>query len=99
METTEPTVIDNRAEHRFELHADGGVSVLTYRLDGDRIRLVHTEVPREQRGRGYADLLARAALDEARRENLRVVPLCPFVRGFLERHPEYNTLTVPETDT
>jgi len=96
VEPSPPTILDNELEHRFELHADGGVSVLTYRLTGDRIRLIHTEVPHEQRGRGYADLLARAALDRAARDHLRVVPLCPFVRAFLERHPEYDTLVVPD---
>lgn len=96
METTQPDVIDNQAERRFELHADGEMSILTYRISGDRIRLIHTEVPRDQRGRGYAEMLARAALERAARDQLRVVPLCPFVRGFLERHPEYNTLVVPD---
>jgi predicted GNAT family acetyltransferase len=89
MESTQPSVIDNQAERQFELHAEGGVSVLTYRITGDRIRLIHTEVPRAQRGRGYADLLAKAALERAARDHLRVVPLCPFVKGYLDRHPEY----------
>jgi len=96
-QSTEPTVVDNQAERRFELYADGGVSVLTYRITGDRIRLLHTEVPREQRGRGYAEMLARAALERAQRDHMRVVALCPFVRAFLERHPEYNALIVPDT--
>jgi predicted GNAT family acetyltransferase len=97
MDSTQPPVIDNQAEGRFELHADGEMSVLTYRISGDRIRLIHTEVPRELRGRGYAEMLARAALERAARDHLRVVALCPFVRAFLERHPEYDTLVVPDT--
>ena len=97
MERTQPPVIDNQAERRFELHADGDLSVLTYRISGDRIRLIHTEVPRQLRGRGYAEMLARAALGRAARDHLRVVALCPFVRAFLERHPEYDTLVVPDT--
>ncbi|HTL95069.1 MAG TPA: GNAT family N-acetyltransferase [Gemmatimonadaceae bacterium] len=96
MESTSLSVIDNQAEQRFELHADDEMSVLTYRISGDRMRLIHTEVPRDQRGRGYADMLARAALERAARDHLRVVPLCPFVRGFLERHPEFNTLVDPD---
>ncbi len=96
MENTQPSVVDNQAERRFELHADGEMSILTYRISGDRIRLIHTEVPRDQRGRGYADILARAALDRAASDHLRVVPLCPFVRGYLERHPEYDALVVPD---
>lgn len=97
MESTQLPVTDNQAERRFELHADGEMSVLAYRISGDRIRLIHTEVPRDQRGRGYADMLARAALDRAARDHLRVVALCPFVRHFLERHPEYNALVVPDS--
>ncbi len=97
MESTQPAVIDNQIDHRFELHADGDMSVLTYRISGDRIRLIHTEVPRQLRGRGYAEMLARAALERAARDHLRVVALCPFVRAFLERHPEYDTLVVPDT--
>lgn len=93
---TEPSIIDNHAEHQFELHADGGVSVLTYRITGDRIRLIHTEVPRAQRGHGYADMLAQYALEQAQREHLRVVPLCPFVKGYLDRHPEYAQAVVDD---
>ena len=99
MESTQPPVIDNQAERQFELHADGGVSVLTYRITGDRIRLIHTEVPRALRGRGYADLLAHAALERAAREHLRVVPLCPFVKGYLDRHPEYAPQLLDDADT
>lgn len=86
---TEPSIIDNQPERQFELHADGDVSVLTYRISGDRMRLIHTEVPRAQRGRGYADMLAHAALERAQREHRRVIPLCPFVKAYLDRHPEY----------
>jgi len=97
IETAHPSIVDNEAERRFELRADGKMSVLTYRISGDRIRLIHTEVPPELRGRGYAEMLARAALERAARDHLRVVALCPFVRAFLERHPEYDTLVVPDT--
>lgn len=98
MESSTPAVNDNQAEWQFELHADGDVSVLTYRITGDRIRLIHTEVPRAQRGRGYADMLAHAALERAKREHLRVVPLCPFVKGYLDRHPEYVTQLVDDAE-
>lgn len=98
MESSTPAVNDNQAERQFELHADGDVSVLTYRITGDRIRLIHTEVPRAQRGRGYADMLAHAALERAKREHLRVVPLCPFVKGYLDRHPEYVTQLVDDAE-
>ena len=54
--------------------------------------LVHTEVDEQFAGRGYASALARTALDYARANNLKVIPTCPFVRKYLERHPEYDDL-------
>jgi uncharacterized protein len=92
MAESEPTVVNNAASSRFELHADGQTAVLEYVLAGNRLRLMHTEVPPELRGRKYAEVLARAGLEHARSNNLKVVPFCPFVRAFLQRHPEYEPL-------
>ena|SRR5438552_12818345 len=86
------TVVNNEAAQRFEVHVDGLLSQLTYQRRGDRIVFLHTEVPAALEGRGIASDLARTALDDARARQLRVVPLCPFVRGYIERHPEYQAL-------
>ena len=86
------TVQDDPAAGRFEAHVDGQVAVLTYRLSAGKIFLDHTEVPGSLRGRGIADRLARAALESARNRGLTVVPLCPFVRAYLRKHPEYRSL-------
>jgi uncharacterized protein len=87
--TKEPTT------RRFEIRSDEGVSFLRYAESDGVIRLIHTEVPENLQGRGYAGELAHAALEHARRANLRVVPICPFVRSYLERHPEYADLVEP----
>jgi len=84
-----PTVVHNAAGARFELVADGKIAHLDYQLAGDRIRFTHIEVPPAERGHGYAEDLTRTGLEYARRERLRVVPICPFVRTFLSHHPEY----------
>jgi uncharacterized membrane protein YoaK (UPF0700 family)/predicted GNAT family acetyltransferase len=81
-----PQVTDNRAESRLELRADGGLAYLEYRLNGKRLVLIHTETPVELEGRGFGGRLVAAAVDRAKQENLTVVPLCPFARGWLERH-------------
>ncbi|HZU75169.1 MAG TPA: GNAT family N-acetyltransferase [Dehalococcoidia bacterium] len=86
------TVRKNEAAHRFEAQQDGRLAILTYQQRDGRITLIHTEVPTELEGHGIGAALARAALEDARAEGLRVVPLCPFVRGYIERHPEYETL-------
>ena len=81
-------VIDNTDASRFELRADGRLAELVYRIRGDRLVLVHTEVPVELEGRGIGGRLVTAAVDWAAREGLTLVPLCPFARDWLERHPE-----------
>ena len=90
-----PAAVNNEAANRFELTAEGQTAVLEYVLAGDRLRLMHTEVPVALRGRKYGDLLARAGLDYARGHELKVVPFCPFVRAFLQRHPEYESVLDP----
>ena len=83
-----PQIIDNLAGLRFELEADGHVAELTYRQNGKRLVLVHTEVPTELEGRGLGGRLVSAAVDRAAREGLTLVPLCPFARSWLKRHPD-----------
>jgi predicted GNAT family acetyltransferase len=88
---TDPTVADvvhNTAESRFELILDGHLAELGYRLDGDKIVFEHTRVADELGGRGIGGLLAKAGIDHAASNGLTVVPTCPFVKGWLEKHPD-----------
>jgi predicted GNAT family acetyltransferase len=87
-----PTVTKNSDARRFEIGEGDDVAILTYREGRKHITLVHTEVPTTLGGRGYAGALAKTALDYARERGRRVVVLCPFVRAYLERHPEYADL-------
>jgi predicted GNAT family acetyltransferase len=83
------TVEHRPDEHRFVVQLDGGDAELTYtRPDAKTIDLRHTGVPKSGRGHGVADALAAAAFAYARAEGLRVIPTCPFVQGWLGRHPE-----------
>lgn len=84
-----PEVVQNVAGARFEMVVNGQIAHLDYEVAGDRIRFVHIEVPPELRHHNLAEELARTGLEYARREHLRVVPICPFVREFLARHAEY----------
>jgi uncharacterized protein len=81
-------IADNQAESRFELRAGGQLAELVYRRNGDRLVLIHTEVPLEFEGQGVGGKLVTAAVDRAAREGLTIVPLCPFARGWLQRHPD-----------
>jgi predicted GNAT family acetyltransferase len=82
-------IADAPAVQRYEALLDGElVGILEYVVKRGRIALVHTEVPPEHEGRGIAARLASFALAEARRRGLRVIPVCPYVRAYLERHPQ-----------
>ena len=83
------TIRDNTALHRFELDADGHAAVVVYRRDGDTLTLLHTEVPKELEGRGIGSRLARAVFETLRSRNQKAVVRCPFLKTWLERHPEY----------
>lgn len=79
-------VIDNGAEHRFEVTQAGHTGMLTYEIDGDRITLIHTEVPKELEGQGLAGQLVQAAVDRATRDGLTIAPWCPYARRWLRKH-------------
>jgi predicted GNAT family acetyltransferase len=87
-----PRILDNSDRSRYELAVDGagGVAVLDYKDSplGHRL-LVHTEVPAALQGRGIGSQLVRGVLEEARAQGRRIVPVCSFVKAFLERHPDY----------
>jgi predicted GNAT family acetyltransferase len=85
-------VRNNESERRFEITVDGHTAFLKYAMEGGRLNLVHTEVPPELGGKGLGGTLAHAALEYARASQLSVVPSCPFVKRYLEKHPEYAAL-------
>ncbi|MGZ4734972.1 MAG: GNAT family N-acetyltransferase [Acidimicrobiia bacterium] len=81
-------IVDNGAEHRFEVTRDGHTAELTYHRNGDRLVLIHTEVPTALEGHGVGGELVRAALGKAAREGLTIVPICPYARQWLQRHSD-----------
>ena len=87
-------VIHKTAAKRFEISLDGKVVFSKYLLAGEMIVIEHTEVPVEFEGKGLASLIVRTALDYARAQKLKVMPLCPFTAGFIHRHPEYQDLVL-----
>jgi len=84
--------------HRFFVDVPGGTAELTYRRpDPKTVELLHTEVPEAAAGQGLGGKLAESAFVWARGEGLRVIPTCPFVRKWLERHPGESDLVLAGT--
>jgi hypothetical protein len=94
---TETRIADAPESSRFEIRlGDELAGLLQYRLQGESISLLHTEIDERFEGRGLGSRLIAFALDDARARGLAVLPFCPFVKAYLERHGEYLDL-VPES--
>jgi uncharacterized protein len=85
---SEGAVVDDAVNHRFVLEAGAGEAELVYRRNGRRLVLVHTGVPEALSGRGMGGRLVATAVERARQEDLLLVPVCPYVRRWLEKHPD-----------
>jgi uncharacterized protein len=84
-----PELTDNREASRYELRVDGTLAgLIDYRLRDRQISLVHTEILDAFEGQGLGSLLARGALEDARERDLQVIPLCPFIAGYIRKHPD-----------
>ncbi|HEX9509136.1 MAG TPA: GNAT family N-acetyltransferase [Puia sp.] len=89
----EPIIIlNNEKEQQFQVRAEGEIAFLEYRYYKGDIALMHTQVPDKLSGRGIASALAEYALTYARDHKIPVMVYCPFVGGYLKKHPEYEEL-------
>ena len=93
----EPTVIDAPQENRYEIRdGDRVLGLAAYQRRGNQVVFTHTEVDSDAGHSGLGSTLVRAALDDVRSKGETVVPHCSFVRGWIERHPEYRDLVHSE---
>ncbi|MEQ8749421.1 MAG: GNAT family N-acetyltransferase [Amphiplicatus sp.] len=80
---------DGPAKGRYVIRIDGHEAEMTYSKAGEtRIIIDHTGVPDELRGLGLGPLLVKRGVEDARKEGKKIIPLCPFAKGYIDRHPE-----------
>lgn len=90
-------VRDEPDNDRYVAEVDGAVAgSATYQVRGGRYLFVHTEVDRDFEGQGVGSSLVSGALDDVRSKGAPVVPICPFVASYIERHDEYTDLVDTE---
>src|SRR3954454_14672337 len=95
--SAEPEVVDNPQLHRFEIRVDGELAGFSdYHDRGNRRAFTHTETEAGYEGHGLASTLVAALLDDARAKGLEVLPFCPFVRAYIQRHRDYADLVPAE---
>jgi predicted GNAT family acetyltransferase len=88
----EVAVGDNTSANRYEVQIGKYLAVMTYQRTPGQITFIHTVVPSALAGHGIADKMASHVLEEARAAGLAVIPRCPFVAAYIQRHPEYRDL-------
>ena len=94
----EVTVVDNQERNRYEARLGGELAgILTYTVANGVSVMPHTVVEPRFEGRGIGGKLAKAALDDARKRELKVVPQCPFIAAYIKRNPEYADLVAPDS--
>ena len=85
-------VVNNKAQHRYELVVDGHLAATYYKLADGVITFDHTEVPPELGGKGVGSRLVEGALDQVRADGLKVIAQCPFVKAYIDKHSDYADL-------
>ena len=86
----------NAESNHLELEVEGGIAFIEYKLDGDRLYLIHTQVPPSLEGKGVGSAIVQKAMRYAKDNNYKVVPFCPFAQAYLKRHKEWIDIIAPD---
>lgn len=85
-------LINNRESERFEMKVGEHTAFIEYKERPNKILLVHTEVPAALEGKGAGTAIIEKTLAYIERNNVKLVPLCPFVAAYIKRHPEWERI-------
>lgn len=86
------SVTNNVEARQFEVKVEDQTAFLIYDQTEDTLTLIETQVPKALEGKGIGSSLAKAGLEYARQNKLGVLAICPFVKAYLQKHPEYQDL-------
>ena len=88
----EVKIKENKEKKRFEVEVENKLALIEYIRAEDKMYLTHTEVPSELEGKGIASSMAKQVLQQIKDEDLKLVPLCPFIASYVKRHPEWKEI-------
>lgn len=89
-------LIDNVSASQYEIEVDGLKPRIVYIRKQNQIHLTHTEVPTQLEGRGIGSALLKLVLEDIKEKKLTLVPVCPFIVSYIERHPEWKTIVLKD---
>ena len=88
-------LIDNTNENQYEFHVNKHIAKIEYiKTNNGEIYLTHTEVPVALEGQGIGSQLAEKVLTDIDKKGLRLIPLCPFVAGYIKKHPDWKRIVM-----
>lgn len=85
-------VVDNKEKNRFEAEIDGHQAIIEYSVKPNILTLKHIEVDKELSGRGVATEMTESVLLEIELRGLKVIPECPFIKNYINKHPEWESI-------
>jgi len=81
-------IINNTEELRWEVHHEGHYGFLDYKMKGNSMYFIHTEVPKELSGKGVASTIAKTSLAYAKEQGFKIIVYCPYIKAYIERHAD-----------
>ncbi len=88
----------NAATNRLELEVESGTAFIDFKLTHETLFLIHTEVPPALEGKGVGGAIVKKALQYAKDNGYKIVPLCVFVQSYLKRHKEWDDIVAPNAE-
>lgn len=82
-------LLKNETDHHFEMVVGNDKAIIVYKQSGNTITLIHTEVDSALEGQGAATAIIEKTLDYIEKNHFKLIPLCPLVVAYIEKHPEW----------
>ena len=89
-------IMNNENAQQYEYHIGNDMAKIEYIIEQGKLTLTHTKVPKQLEGKGIASALAKYALEDIEKKELKLIPKCSFIASYTKRHPEWNKLLIKE---
>ncbi len=85
-------IVLNEVKKQFEMKVNEDMAFTEYTTTGDKMYITHSEVPKQLEGQGIGSSMVEQVLQYIKDNNLKVVPLCPFVAAYINKHNKWQSI-------